>query len=63
MASALWNSFRRLEVSALKNGPKILGSTSHQQQPKRNLNVHENISFKLMAENNIPVPAFGVAGT
>lgn len=63
MASALWNSFRRLEVSALKNGSKILGSTSHQQQPQRSLNVHENVSFKLMAENNIPVPAFGVAGT
>jgi len=61
MASVLWRSFRKFETAVIKNGPKILGTSSQHQQQKRNLNVHENVSFKLLAENGIPVPQFGVA--
>lgn len=34
-----------------------------QQQPRRQLNVHEHISYTLLKEAGIPVPKFGVAKT
>lgn len=32
-------------------------------QPRRNLNVHEHISYSLLKSADIPVPKFGVAKT
>lgn len=47
---------------------QILGSISNapwqpQQQQKRNLNVHEHISYTLLRDAGITVPNFGVAKT
>ncbi|KAK9720483.1 ATP-grasp domain [Popillia japonica] len=50
----------------LKNSPKVLGSTAttkwnpHNQQ-RRNLSVHEHISYTLLKNAGIQVPNFGVA--
>lgn len=45
---------------------QLLGAqttTPWTQQPQRNLNVHEHISYTLLKEAGIPVPQFGVAKT
>lgn len=44
---------------------QILGCTNgiKKQQPVRNLNVHEHISYSLLNEAGIPTPKFGVAKT
>ena len=31
------------------------------QQPRRNLNVHEHISYTILQEGGLPTPKFGVA--
>lgn len=36
---------------------------SWSQQQKRNLNVHEHVSYTLLKQAGIPVPPFGVAKT
>lgn len=63
MATMLYRSFALAESFARKNGPKLLVASipSKWQQPQRNLNVHEHISFTLLKEAGVPVPNFGVA--
>lgn len=55
------------ENLVLKNSSKILGTNSglwpSQHQQKRNLNVHEHISYSLLKGAGIQVPNFGVAKT
>ncbi|XP_017786293.1 PREDICTED: succinyl-CoA ligase [ADP-forming] subunit beta, mitochondrial [Nicrophorus vespilloides] len=66
MATIL-RGFGLAENLAIKNGTKILGSLGGSQiwqpqvQQKRNLNVHEHISYTLLKEAGIQVPKFGVA--
>lgn len=55
-----------LEQLAVKNGPKILGSTSKwqvQHQQQRNLNVHEYVSYTLLNNAGISTPRFAIAAT
>ncbi|KAL1490462.1 hypothetical protein ABEB36_013151 [Hypothenemus hampei] len=57
-----------LTENVVKSGPKILGPVANnrwnpQTQQKRNLNVHEHISYTLLKEAGITVPNFGVAKT
>ncbi|CAG9771759.1 unnamed protein product [Ceutorhynchus assimilis] len=54
--------------NVIKSTPKILGSVANsrwnpQHQQKRNLNVHEHISYTLLKDAGIDVPNFGVAKT
>ena len=45
---------------------QLLGATcvkKWNQQPQRNLNVHEHVSYTLLKDAGIPVPNFGVAKT
>lgn len=69
MATMLSRGVGIVETLARKNCLKLLGASSptlswnHQHQQKRNLNVHEHISYTLLKEAGIPVPAFGVAKT
>jgi len=41
----------------------IRASSTPSIQQKRNLNVHEHVSFSILKKHNIPVPGFGVATT
>ncbi|GLG92791.1 Succinate-CoA ligase subunit beta [Gryllus bimaculatus] len=63
MATMLYRSLVLAETFARKNGPKLLVASipTKWQQPQRNLNVHEHISFSLLKEAGVPVPNFGVA--
>ncbi|XP_067014382.1 succinate--CoA ligase [ADP-forming] subunit beta, mitochondrial [Anabrus simplex] len=66
MATMLCRGIGLAESIARKNGPKLLAAaipSKWQQQPQRNLNVHEHISYTLLKEAGIPVPNFGVAKT
>ncbi|XP_044731091.1 succinate--CoA ligase [ADP-forming] subunit beta, mitochondrial isoform X2 [Chrysoperla carnea] len=54
---------RRLSLAEhlIRNSQKVNWQIQHQQ--KRNLNVHEYVSYTLLKEANIPVPPFGIAKT
>lgn len=58
-----------IESLAKRNCVKLLGATNNalpwnqQNVQRRNLNVHEHISYSLLKEAGIPVPKFGVAKT
>ncbi|XP_054271569.1 succinate--CoA ligase [ADP-forming] subunit beta, mitochondrial [Macrosteles quadrilineatus] len=62
MATMLSRGLTLAESISRKNCVKLLGaSLPWSQQPKRNLNVHEHISYTLLNEAGIPTPKFGVA--
>ncbi|KAI5694315.1 hypothetical protein M8J75_014825 [Diaphorina citri] len=52
-----------LENVAKNTSLKALSAAPSWSQQKRNLNVHEHVSYTLLKEGGIPVPAFGVAKT
>ncbi|XP_046393573.1 succinate--CoA ligase [ADP-forming] subunit beta, mitochondrial [Ischnura elegans] len=67
MATMLYRGVTFAENLARRNGPKLL-SAAHQksvnnEQQKRQLNVHEHMSYTILKEGGIPVPKFGVATT
>lgn len=59
MAAMLCQGFSKVERVLLKNLTKVLGVG----QPRRNLLLHENNSFRILQEEGIPIPKFGVAQT
>jgi len=62
MATMLSRGIVLVESFSRQNSVKLLGAAlPWSQQPKRNLNVHEHISYTLLKEAGIPVPKFGVA--
>ncbi|XP_075235430.1 succinyl-coenzyme A synthetase beta subunit, ADP-forming [Lycorma delicatula] len=69
MASMLSRGIPVVEAFAKRNCVKLLCVTNssspwnQQNQQKRNLNVHEHVSYSLLKEAGIPVPNFGVAKT
>ncbi|XP_008470049.1 succinate--CoA ligase [ADP-forming] subunit beta, mitochondrial [Diaphorina citri] len=52
-----------LENVAKNTSLKALSAAPSWSQQKRNLNVHEHVSYTLLKEGGIPVPPFGVAKT
>uniref|UniRef100_A0A1B6DJG0 Succinate--CoA ligase [ADP-forming] subunit beta, mitochondrial n=1 Tax=Clastoptera arizonana TaxID=38151 RepID=A0A1B6DJG0_9HEMI len=66
MATMLSRGLGLVESLARKNCVKLLAAntpTTPWNQQKRNLNVHEHISYTLLKDAGIPVPQFGVAKT
>uniref|UniRef100_A0A1B6FWG5 Succinate--CoA ligase [ADP-forming] subunit beta, mitochondrial n=1 Tax=Cuerna arida TaxID=1464854 RepID=A0A1B6FWG5_9HEMI len=67
MATMLSRGVTLVESISRKNCIKLLVANTPalpwNQQPHRNLNVHEHISYTLLKEAGIPVPQFGVAKT
>ncbi|XP_049801966.1 succinate--CoA ligase [ADP-forming] subunit beta, mitochondrial [Schistocerca nitens] len=63
MATMLRQGCAVLEAISRKTAPKFLGGATPvlQKQQKRNLNVHEHISYTLLKDAGIPVPNFGLA--
>lgn len=57
--SALENVAKNTSLKALS----AASAPSWSQQQKRNLNVHEHVSYTLLKSAGIPVPPFGVAKT
>lgn len=64
MASFLTRGASVVSSITLRNSTKILSvSSPWNLDQKRNLNVHEHISYTLLSGAGIPVPKFGVAKT
>ncbi|KAK7601670.1 hypothetical protein V9T40_009111 [Parthenolecanium corni] len=67
MTTVLRRSFNIIESLSKPNTNQLLGALSvrhwNGNGQKRNLNVHEHVSFSLLKEAGVPVPEFGVAKT
>uniref|UniRef100_A0A224XNB4 Succinate--CoA ligase [ADP-forming] subunit beta, mitochondrial n=1 Tax=Panstrongylus lignarius TaxID=156445 RepID=A0A224XNB4_9HEMI len=69
MATIINRGLTSLGPFSLRNSTKILSATSvgatlnPNFEQKRNLNVHEHISYTLLSGAGIPVPKFGLAKT
>ncbi|XP_045130815.1 succinate--CoA ligase [ADP-forming] subunit beta, mitochondrial-like [Portunus trituberculatus] len=65
MAAALYRAALSAERILARRGPQAIGCTAWggQHQQRRDLNVHEHVSFTLLKRAGIPVPGFGVAHT
>ena len=68
MSHLLNNGKRALAVANLGLRNLIKSSlpattTTGTQQQRRNLNVHEYVGMKLLRENGVNVPKFGIANT
>jgi len=69
MASFLNRGFSVVESISRRNPLKLLSANpvsqpwNSQVEQKRNLNVHEHISYTLLQNAGIPVPKFGIAKT
>uniref|UniRef100_R4WE04 Succinate--CoA ligase [ADP-forming] subunit beta, mitochondrial n=1 Tax=Riptortus pedestris TaxID=329032 RepID=R4WE04_RIPPE len=64
MANILNRGFSVVSTISKKNPLQILGACSvwnPKAEQRRNLNVHEHISYSVLNEAGIPVPKFGVA--
>ena len=60
--SQLLKRNHHLFTELLGNSSKLLPTLTFNQQ-KRKLNVHEHVGIKLLSENGVNVPRFGVAKT
>uniref|UniRef100_T1HFZ7 Succinate--CoA ligase [ADP-forming] subunit beta, mitochondrial n=1 Tax=Rhodnius prolixus TaxID=13249 RepID=T1HFZ7_RHOPR len=64
MATIINRSLTSIGSFSLRNSTKVIGATLNPNfEQKRNLNVHEHISYTLLSGAGIPVPKFGLAST
>ncbi|KAK9496990.1 hypothetical protein O3M35_012789 [Rhynocoris fuscipes] len=68
MATFINRGLSAFSTISLRHSPKILSSTAGaplntNYEQRRNLNVHEHISYTLLSGAGIPVPKFGLAKT